>query len=985
MAVAPRAVSKVPRRPYESARLDAELKLAGEYGLKNKHEIWRISLILSKIRRAARELLKLDEKDPKRLFEGNALIRRLIRIGVLDETRMRLDYVLALKVEDFLERRLQTQVFKSGLAKSIHHARVLIRQRHIRVGKQVVNVPSFVVRLDSQKHIDFALNSPYGGGRPGRVKRKRAAAKASAGGEEEAEEEETAAPALAQPAQPPAVPPPAPTDLHLREAFDTPSSSYTSSPSSVSPSGLFGQPALRTPSDFPLLALRTTLRAKVLVERLCRPSPPPASVEDAERAFLAMVKNLDRLSDLLCGVIDLAELVRNVHPEPEWAEGANAAYEQLCEYMNELNTHVGLYEGLKSLHSQLPASTPSKSPALFAAYAVAEPFLRDFEKSGIHLPPAQRAEFVSLSTSILQLGRRFLQNAADLEGREPVRISRSELEREFGASQARRLLSDAMGSLTSDDAHLDPTSWQGRVLARHHPSAEVRRALYVSSHAAPPAHVETLDALLLARGQLARLVGRDSWASVALEDKMARTPEAVMGFLSALERHNRPLAQADLEVLRRAKAAHLAQTGGGGGRGQPDARTIEPWDRDFYMDLAAQAGQTSSLPDVSPFFSVGTVFSGLSRLFTALYGVRFEVEEAREGEVWARGVRKLRVVDEDEGRIGTIYCDLFAREGKAPGAAHYTVRCSRRVDDDDVEGDFPERVWAEVDGVRVDRADMEELLEVEPVVWKGREGRHQEPVVVLVCAFGSEGGQAGAPAFLQWHEVETLHHEMGHAIHSMIGRNDYHNVAGTRCATDFVEFPSILMEHFVASPSVIALCASHYNTRHPLPPAVFDALLAERNRFSALETSSQIMMAAVDQVYHSSSVADAASSGSSSSFDSTALLAAAQGQYHVIPYAPGTAWQTQFGHLFGYGATYYSYLFDRAIAARVFAAKFAADPLSREGGEELKRKVLRWGGGRDPWEMIGELVGSEEVARGGTGAMEEVGRWGIEGNASGVA
>ncbi|KNE58630.1 40S ribosomal protein S9 [Allomyces macrogynus ATCC 38327] len=73
---------------------------------------------------------------------------------------------------------------KTGLAKSIHHARVLIRQRHIRVGKQVVNIPSFVVRLDSQKHIDFALTSPYGGGRAGRVKRKRLAA----GGAEEDEE-----------------------------------------------------------------------------------------------------------------------------------------------------------------------------------------------------------------------------------------------------------------------------------------------------------------------------------------------------------------------------------------------------------------------------------------------------------------------------------------------------------------------------------------------------------------------------------------------------------------------------------------------------------------------------------------------------------------------------------------------------------------------------------------------------------------------------
>ncbi|KAG9048824.1 40S ribosomal protein S9 [Tulasnella sp. UAMH 9824] len=188
---------KVPRRPYESARLDTELKLIGEYGLKNKREIWRVALTLSKIRRAARELLKLEPKDPRRLFEGNALIRRLVRIGVLDEQRMRLDYVLALKIEDFLERRLQTQVFKTGLAKSIHHARVLIRQRHIRVGRQLVTAPSFVVRLDSQKarffengHIDFALSSPFGGGRPGRVKRRRAAAAANkeGGGDDEDEE-----------------------------------------------------------------------------------------------------------------------------------------------------------------------------------------------------------------------------------------------------------------------------------------------------------------------------------------------------------------------------------------------------------------------------------------------------------------------------------------------------------------------------------------------------------------------------------------------------------------------------------------------------------------------------------------------------------------------------------------------------------------------------------------------------------------------------
>ncbi|KAL7747944.1 ribosomal 40S subunit protein S9B [Sorochytrium milnesiophthora] len=191
MAPAPRKCSKtykVPARPFERERMEQELKLAGQYGLRNKREIWRIGLVLSNIRRAARELLKLEDKDPRRLFEGNALIRRLIRIGVLDEDKAKLDYVLALKIEDFLERRLQTQVFKAGLAKSIHHARVLIRQRHIRVGKQIVDIPSFTVRLDSQKHIDFALNSPFGGGRPGRVARKKAAT-AAAAGDEEADEE----------------------------------------------------------------------------------------------------------------------------------------------------------------------------------------------------------------------------------------------------------------------------------------------------------------------------------------------------------------------------------------------------------------------------------------------------------------------------------------------------------------------------------------------------------------------------------------------------------------------------------------------------------------------------------------------------------------------------------------------------------------------------------------------------------------------------
>merc|ERR1712093_482276 len=107
----------------------------------------------------------------------------MIRISLLLESEKKLDYVLGLTTAKLMERRLQTKVFKQGLAKSIHHARVLIKQRHIRVGRQIVDVPSFLVRVDSQKHIDFAFTSPFGGGRPGRVKRKNLANKK--GGDED--------------------------------------------------------------------------------------------------------------------------------------------------------------------------------------------------------------------------------------------------------------------------------------------------------------------------------------------------------------------------------------------------------------------------------------------------------------------------------------------------------------------------------------------------------------------------------------------------------------------------------------------------------------------------------------------------------------------------------------------------------------------------------------------------------------------------------
>ena len=129
-------------------------------------------MILSKIRASARILLTLPDNDSRRITQGRSLIYRLKKFGVIGQDENNLDRILTLKIQDFLERRLQTIVFKLGLAKSIHHARVLILQRHVSIEKRLTNIPSYLVRLKSQEKISYFSKSPYDGGNPGRIRKK---------------------------------------------------------------------------------------------------------------------------------------------------------------------------------------------------------------------------------------------------------------------------------------------------------------------------------------------------------------------------------------------------------------------------------------------------------------------------------------------------------------------------------------------------------------------------------------------------------------------------------------------------------------------------------------------------------------------------------------------------------------------------------------------------------------------------------------------
>jgi intermediate peptidase len=211
---------------------------------------------------------------------------------------------------------------------------------------------------------------------------------------------------------------------------------------------------------------------------------------------------------------------------------------------------------------------------------------------------------------------------------------------------------------------------------------------------------------------------------------------------------------------------------------------------------------------------------------------------------------------------------------------------------------------------------------------------------------------------------------------AMIGRTEYHNVSGTRCATDFVELPSILMEHFVSSPSVLSLFAKHYQTGATIPLPLIQSHLSIQQSLSSLETHGQILMAILDQKYHSISPTSATSIESDFS---TQMYNELQSEIGVIPPVEGTAWQTQFGHLYGYGSTYYSYLFDRAISGKIWNELFVNDPLERAGGDVFKEGVLKWGGGKDPWQLIGSVLKdpreAEIVSRGDEKSMDMVGSW----------
>jgi len=149
---------ETPEFPWTKEILDSELKLLGEYGLRNKRELWRHRSVLTKYKRIGISLLRMS-LEKRKIFQDK-LVNKLYLLGLVDQNAT-IDDVFGLSIEDILERRLQTIVFRMGLVKSLQQSRQFIIHGHISVNNARLKIPSYIVPRDKESTISYSYSSPF--------------------------------------------------------------------------------------------------------------------------------------------------------------------------------------------------------------------------------------------------------------------------------------------------------------------------------------------------------------------------------------------------------------------------------------------------------------------------------------------------------------------------------------------------------------------------------------------------------------------------------------------------------------------------------------------------------------------------------------------------------------------------------------------------------------------------------------------------------
>ena len=398
-------------------------------------------------------------------------------------------------------------------------------------------------------------------------------------------------------------------------------------------------------------------------------------------------------------------------------------------------------------------------------------------------------------------------------------------------------------------------------------------------------NTEIVKKIIDLRIKIANILGYETYADYALEERMAKNKKTVDEFVMQLLKPSMEFAKKDVaDVLAYAKKNGFEEN------------VLQPWDFSYWSERYQEAEYSLSAEELKPYFQLESCIDAVFGLATRLYGITFE--ERNDIPVYHQDVKVYEVKDADGSHLSLFYADFFPRASKRGGAWMTDFR-----------------------GQSV------------------RDGVEYRPFVTIVCNFTKP--TADAPALITHDELTTFLHEFGHALHGMLAKGRYPSLTGTSVSRDFVELPSQIMENWAYEPEYLNSFAKHYQTGEPIPAELIEKIVAAKNYLAAYGQVRQLHFGYLDMAWHSLKEVP---SVSTVEFEQGVLA-----PWGVLPAAEGAAFSNSFSHIFsgGYSAGYYSYKWAEVLEADAFSLFKEKGIFNTEVADSFRKNILEKGGAED--------------------------------------
>ena len=399
------------------------------------------------------------------------------------------------------------------------------------------------------------------------------------------------------------------------------------------------------------------------------------------------------------------------------------------------------------------------------------------------------------------------------------------------------------------------------------------------------------------RIKIANILGYETYADYALEERMAKDKNTVNNFIMQLLEPSLEFAKKDV-----ADVYAYAQK-----NGFEDSQLM-PWDFTYWSERYQEAEYSLNAEELKPYFQLESCIDAVFGLANTLYGITFH--ELNNVPVYHEDVKVYEVKDKDGRHLSLFYADFFPRASKRGGAWMTDFR-----------------------GQSI------------------RDGVEYRPFVSIVCNFTKP--TADAPSLITHDEFTTFLHEFGHALHGILAEGRYPSLTGTSVSRDFVELPSQIMENWAYEPEYLNSFAKHYQTGEAIPAELIEKIVAAKNYLAGYGQVRQLHFAYLDMAWHSrTSVPEIGTV----EFEQSVLA-----PYNVMPAAEGAAFSSSFSHIFsgGYSAGYYSYKWAEVLEADAFSLFKEKGIFNTEVSESFRKNILSAGGAQDEAEIYRNFRGHD--------------------------